>query len=330
MLLRTMVVVSCCIWFGGCSYISRNPIDQLPDRSGTIVSSRLNSEMVRNTLGNPLIASHYWGVEVFREESSQIEIPTAIIIPFARFKDYIYRYTLVSYNENQIAKSTASGIHRRPSRFRMVQPIEYNNLTLYLQTGDFKFVIEWEDRYETLLVSPARRDAYLEQARFSSQCIAVIGCGMGECSEKLRVDEGPTLPLPYRLRVQNFDANALTLLRQGKKEEYEQAYPTETYDTVAALSLAPGNHTLKTWGGHWHRGELAGLLSGEQSITFSCRAGQILYVVIDVSVKEYSWWGAKDIDWKIDLQNEMPEFFSDSPLVLYRGEQWLASPEPRN
>jgi len=100
------------------------------------------------------------------------------------------------------------------------------------------------------------------------------------------------------------------------------------YDTVAALSLAPGNHTLKTSGGRWQHGQLAGLLSGERSITFSCREGEIVYVVIDVSAKEYSWWGAKDIEWKIDLQKEMPEFFIDRHLLLYRGEQWLVNPEP--
>jgi hypothetical protein len=257
-------------------------------------------------------------------------VPIAIVIPFARIKDDIYRYTLVSYDKDRIAEAAASGIHRRPSAFRMVSPIEFNNLTLHLQSGDFTFVVEWEDRYETMLATPARRDAYLAIARLSSQCIAVIGCGPGECAEKLRVDQGPTLPLPCRLRVQNFDANALELLRQGKQEEYEKTYPTTTYDTVAALSLAPGSHILNSWGGRWKRGKLAGFFSGEQSINFSCRAGEIVYIVIDVSAKEYSWWGAKGIEWKIDLYKEMPEFFTDRHLVIYRGDQWLLNPAPNN
>jgi hypothetical protein len=278
-------------------------------------------------LGDPLITSRYWGVELFREESSQIEVPIAVVIPFARIKDDIYRYTLDAYDNDWIAKATASGIHRRPSAFRMVSPIEFNNLTLHLQSGDFTFVVEWEDRHETLLATPARRDAYLTKAQFSSQCTAVIGCGPGECAEKLRVDQGPTLPLPCRLRVQNFDDNALTLLRQGKQEEYEKAYPTRTYDTVAALSLTPGSHVLNSWGGRWKRGKLAGLFSGEQSMTFSCRAGEIVYLVIDVSAKEYSGWGARGIEWKIDLHKDMPEFFADRHLVIFRGDQWLLNPE---
>ena len=326
-----IVAVICCIWFGGCgSYVSQNPADRMTDRSGAIMSGRLDSKAVRNILGNPLITSSYWGVEIFRDANSQIEIPIAIVIPFAMVKDDIYRYTLVSYDNEQIAKGSASGIHRRPTQWRMTRPIEYENLTLHLQTGDFTFVVQWEDRYETLLVTPARRDAYLKQARLSSQCTVVIGCGTAECSDKLRLDDGPVLPLPCRLKVQNFDANALKLLWQGKQEEYEKAYPIKTYDTVAALSLAPGSHTLKAWGGHWQRDKLAGLFSGEKSITFSCRQGEILYIVIDVSAKEYSWWGAKGIEWKIDLQNKMPEFFTDRHLVLYRSDQWLVKPESVN
>jgi hypothetical protein len=325
-----IVAVFCCIGFGGCSYVSPNPVDQLPDRSGIILSGRSDGETVRETLGKPLITSRYWGVEVFRDASSQIEIPIAIIVPFGMVKDDVYRYTLVSYDKDQIAKYTVSGIHRRPSRWRMTHPIEYENLTLHLQTGDFTFVIEWEDRHETLLVAPARRDVYLERARLSSQCTAVIGCGTRECSDTLRVDEEPSLPLPYRPRVRNADQEAWKLLRLGNLEEFKRKAPMLQYDTVAALSLAPGNHTLKASGGRWQRGELGGLLSGEQSITFSCREGEILYVVIDVSAKEYSWWGAKGIEWKIDLQKDMPEFFADRHLVLYRGDQWLVKPEPMN
>ena len=165
-------------------------------------------------------------------------------------------------------------------------------------------MVEWEDRQqETLIVTPTRWDTYLERARFSSRCIAVIGCGTRECSDELSVDGGPSLPLPCRLKQ---------------------------YDTVAALSLAPGNHTLKASGGRWQHGKLAGLLSGEQSITFSCGKGEIVYLAIDVSVKEYSWWGAKGIEWKINMQKNMPDYFVDRHLLLYRSDKWFVDPEPEN
>lgn len=316
-----IVAVFCCIGFGGCAYVSPNPIDQLPDRSGTILSDRLDGETVRNTLGNPLIASRYWGVEVFREATSQIEVPY-FFVPLGMIKDDIYRYTLVSYDKDQIAKSTATGIHRRPPQWRIASPIRIENLSIHIQTGDFTFVIEELDRLETLLVSPSRRDDYLQLARSSSQCTAVIGCNSPGCSDTLSVDAGPTLPIPYRTTGVIFDQKELKSSRQGKQNEFERTYDKFRYDTLSALSLAPGTHTLKVSARH---------LGGEQLINFSCRAGEVLYVVIDLSAKEYSkFWGAKGIEWKIDLHKDMPVFFVDRQLVLYRGDQWFVNPEPMN
>jgi hypothetical protein len=252
----------------------------------------------------------------------------ALFIPIGMIKDDIYRYTLVSYDQNGIAESAASGIHRRPSAFRIASPIEYNHLTSRLEVPGITFINEWEDRRETVLASAARRDLYLEQARHSSQATVVIGCGTRGCSDRLSIDGQPPLPLPCRLRVMNFDEKALSLLRQGRQEEYQKMYPTVQYDTVAAIHLAPGNHTLKAWGGRWQQGTFAGLLSGEHSIDFSCRAGQILYIVIDVWAQDYNAWGAKDVQWKIEPYKEMPEIFRDRHLVLYRGEQWLVDSAP--
>lgn len=323
-----ILMVFSCLGAGGCSIISDLPLDKLPDRSGQVLSERMSRESVHKTLGDPHIASRYWGFELFRQADQQTEIPMALFIPIGMLKDDIYRYTLVSYDQNRIAESAASGIHRRPSAFRIASPIEYNYLTSRLQAPDLVFINEWEDRQETVLASAARRDLYLKQDRRSSQATVVIGCGARGCSDRLSIDEQPPLPLPCRLKVKNFDENALILLRQGRQEEYEKMYPTVQYDTVAAIHLAPGNHTLKAWGGRWQHGTFAGLFFGKHSIEFSCRAGQILYIVIDVWAQDYNAWGAKNVQWKIDLYNDMPEIFMDRHLVLYRGGQWLADSEP--
>lgn len=41
------------------------------------------------------------GVEIFREATSQIEVPVFIVLPVGAQKDDIYRYTLVSYNKDK-------------------------------------------------------------------------------------------------------------------------------------------------------------------------------------------------------------------------------------
>jgi hypothetical protein len=299
-----IVAVFCYMGLGGCgSHVTRFPFEKIPYGSAPKVS---DVGAVRKTLGKPLIASRYWGFELFREDRSQTEIAFMFFIPFMYDKDDIYRYTLISYNKDQIAESIVTGIHRSASKYWEISPtIKKDYLELYLQAGDFTFVSKWGD-HETLMVTPARRDVYLERARFSSQCTAVIGCGKRGCSDTLRVDEGPSLPLPARLGV-------------------IEDHTYHTCDTVAALSLAPGKHTLKTW---------ACLLCRGQTIAFSCREGEILYVVIDVDVsakEERSWWlgAGAGVVWKFDLLKDMPEFFVDRPLLLYRG-QWLVEPEPEN
>ena len=296
----------------GCagSYISKDPTENLTDKSGSILTGQMDYAAVRNTLGNPLISSRYWGIDVFRDSGSQTEIPVAITpwpIPFARIKDDIYRYTLVSYNEDQIAEDTGTGILRRPSEFRIASPIEQNNLTLQVEAGDFTFISEWEDRYDTLLVKPVRWHEYLKHVRFTSHCTAVIGCGdEGECSEELSIDGGATLPIPCGMLRNNLNINPL-----------------------AAFSLLPGTHTFDTSGGHFHHEQLAGHLSGKQSVSFSCQEGEVLYLVIDISVRKYSWWsGDVGTEWKINQYIDMPSVFTDRDLILYRGEQWIADPEP--
>jgi hypothetical protein len=293
-----ILAVFCYIGVCGCGRpISRFPFDE-PD---PVLNSQMDVEALRNTLGNPLIVSRYWGVELFREDRSQRAIDIILFIPMMISKDDIYRYTLISYAKDQIAEAIVTGIHRSSSKW--TTPLQNDHLKVHLQAGNLTFVSEYYDGYENLMVTPARRDVYLERAHFSSQCTAVIGCGpQEECTNTLSVDEGPSLPLPCRLGV-------------SKKS---------MYDTVAALRLAPGKHTIKTW---------AGPFSREQTITFACREGEILYVVIGVDLsaeKKYSWWVGGNVPMpKIDLLKDMPEFFVDRPLLLYRG-QWLMDPEPKN
>jgi hypothetical protein len=97
-----MIAVFACIGVSACSVIApQNPIDQIPDKSSAITASRMDSGEVLNMLGDPRTSSEYWGVEIFREATSQIEVPVFIVLPVGAQKDDIYRYTLVSYNKDK-------------------------------------------------------------------------------------------------------------------------------------------------------------------------------------------------------------------------------------
>jgi hypothetical protein len=323
-----IIAVFVCIGSGGCvSIYNRNRIDQIPDRTNAITSSRMDSGMVKNMIGDPRISSRYWEVEVFREATSHIDVAGFIAIPVGMQKDDIYRYTLVSYNKDKSAESAVTGILRKP---RVLVPIETENLTLFLQTGDFTFVIEERDKLETLLVKPARRNTYLHRARSSPQCTAIVGCISHACPSALRVDNGISLPIPYGIEMTIFDQDALKAYQQGKLRDIRKTYDNVRYDSIAAVSLMPGAHTLEFSEGRWQEGGLSGTVSGRQSISFACLPGEIRYLVIQVSAKELTRFGSKDVEWRIDLQNDMPELFSHRDLVIYRGDKWILNPESEN
>ena len=314
--------VAFCLGFSGCGTVAlQNPtLTKLRDRSVEISPRQTDRKSVHNTLGDPIIASRTWGVEVFRNASSQFGVVVVFMAPVGVERDEVSRYTLVAYDKNEVVEATASGILRRPRGTSY--GIEPGNLSLRLQAGDFMFVREEEGdgMKTTLLVTPTRRDNYLEQTQRSSQATVVIGYRVGGYANKLQVDDGPVLTLPCRIWAQDIDTNAVAMLSQSTQTEQ-----AKSYDTVAALRLSPGQHSLKAWGGVSQRG--AGRLSGHQSISFSCQAGKVLYIVIDVSTKSASFWGAKG-EWKIERFETMPELFVDRHLVLYRGGQWFVETQP--
>ncbi len=329
LLTAAIIVISALV--SGCSYISPDPaLTGLPDHSVTRLSTSPTAEAVRQALGTPWLASVPWGVEVYRDAGVQTEVPMAIIIPTGRLQDDIYRYTLVVYAADRTALATASGIHRKPSKWRMTQPIERKDLALFLQAGDFTFAAGWEDRHETLMISPAARDTFLAGAGRSSQATLIVGCGLQLCPAKLSIDGGPTLPIPYRLdpAIPGGNAPLITGNAADSAIPLRASDPFPIRDTVAAMRVSPGSHTLKSWGGRWQYGNLGGLISGSGAHAFTAAAGQVIFVVLEVSAAEFSWaGGAKDIRWDITTQSLMPAFFRDRPMIIYRGDRWLIEPE---
>ena len=288
-----------------------NPIVQ--NKSDDITSGRMDSGAVRNLLGEPIIESRYWGVEVFREATSQTRVAVFLLAPLAGSRDHFSRYTIVAYDKDRLAESAVSDTFHRPG-FGSSDMGQYR--PIFLETRDFMFIVG--DRLvfaplETLLAKPARRDAYLQRARSTSQCTAVVGCAplTNACSKTLSVDNGPSFRIPYR------------------RLAYQTAFlsPYVLPESLAALSLVPGEHTLKA-SGATVQGHYAYTVDGEQSINFSCRAGEIVYLVINMTA-ERGWWSPK-VEWKIDIDKDMPEFFVDRDLVIYSGDQWILNPEPEN
>ncbi len=124
-------------------------------------------------LGKPIATSRYWGIDLFRDTSSETKMGFVVIIlpfPAGIFKDDINQYILVAYDQNDVAMALQQGIHCTHPFWR--GPIREDAQTLSISAGDFTFSVDLFDRLETLLVSGRQRDAYLELAKTS----AVLRC----------------------------------------------------------------------------------------------------------------------------------------------------------
>jgi hypothetical protein len=273
-------------------------------------------------LGAPQITSTYWGFDLFRADTEQTDVVFAVTpwpIPFARVKDQLQRYTLVTYDAKGRASAVATGIFRRPTPWRKVSPIEFDYPSLHLRTGELMFYIDpFGNREVNMLVAPPGRDIYLQRAQASTDCMVVLGCGDRGCGDQLSVDAGPARRLPVR--------NAYAYrIKQGELDSWLQgAEPsgsgasTPWLEALVAFKLSAGEHVLEFSASH---------LGGTHSLRFTCRSGEVTCLVVSASDNGKFMTRAL-VDWQIDQTDTMPERFARRPLVLLDDGQWYVDAEP--
>ena len=111
-----LLVLICLSLLSGCGAIT-TPQTVKPDwhdNSARIISGKTDRETVKDILGNPFISSNYWNIDVFRQYSRQVAIPI-MVLPIFYVSNRIYRYTLVTYDENKIVNGIDTGLYR-PAR----------------------------------------------------------------------------------------------------------------------------------------------------------------------------------------------------------------------
>jgi len=244
---------------------------------------------------------------------------TPWLIPFARFKDQLQRYTLVAYDADGRASAVATGIFRRPAPWRNVSPIQRDFPSLHLRAGTLMFFIDPEGAREVnLLVSPRGRDAFLQDASTPDKCTAVLGCGDRGCADQVSVDGGPVRRLPLRTAHGYW-------FREGERDSWLQGVEPHRsearmpwLEATVALHLAAGEHELDFSAKH---------LGGRNSLPFVCRPGEVAYLVIDASSNE-SFWHPALVDWRVDRSDTLPECFAQRPLVLLDDGRWYVEEEP--
>jgi len=309
----------------GCAVSHLSPEEPgtlIPDRSAHISVGEMDRAAVRSVLGEPLLSSGYWSFDLFRSDTEQTELVFAVTpwpIPFTRLKDRLERYTLVTYDGEARAAAVATGLFRRPTSWRNLSPIQSDFRSLHLRTGELMFFVDPEGaRKLNLLVSPGGRDAFLQHARSSKGCTAVIGCGDRGCPDQVSVDGGPIRSLPLRTaHAHRFREEERDSWLQGAEPHGSEAQ-MPWLETTVALNLAAGERVLDFSAKHF---------SGRSSLEFACRPGEVTYVVISATSSGSSWRPAL-VDWNVNRSDTMPERFARRPLVLVHDGQWHADANP--
>ena len=300
----------------------RDPAAALPDRSAEIALGGMDRAAVRAVLGSQRLSSDYWRFDLFRADTEQTQTVYAVTpwpIPFARFTDQLQRFTLVAYGADGRAAAVASGLFRRPTAWRNTSPIARDHPSLHLRAGELMFFLDPEGaRDVNLLAAPRLRDAFLEEARASGSCTAVLGCGQRGCGDQVSVDGGAPRRLPLRT------AHAYWLKTGDRAAWLEGAGPHSSdarepwLEALVALRLVPGEHKLEF---------SARYLGGSSALAFACRAGEVAYLVVDAG-SEQSFWRPALVDWRFERSAAMPAPFARRPLVLMDDGQWHAETEP--
>ena len=310
------IVLALLLCLVGCAVEYHQPFDaerQLPDHTQSIVAGQTDQEAVRKLLGEPLLVSQYWQFELFRQASTQAVIPVAITpwpVPFARLKDDLYRYTLVTYDDGLIVTAINSGLFRSHSDWR--PPIEKSYPELLLTSGEYSFAIESGNYFSipshqndgVLLLSSEGKEAFLKESQDASACTLLIACSGKVCADTLRLDNGP--------------ARFVT-------------WPA----AITAFSLPPGNHTLKVSDRRF---------SATATLDVDCMEGSTGYVTIDTAAQQVKnsagelthaflfglTLGAVKLDpfdWVVKFYSSPPDEFTEYQLILWRNGTWLVNPQ---
>jgi hypothetical protein len=316
-LILSIILLTGCL---GVGYVTpKAPTTVIPDESSEVKIGEMERVAVRNLLGAPQFSSAYWAFDLFRTEAEQAMVMFAITpwpIPFGRVEDKLQRYTLVTYDANGLASAVATDIFRMVPGWRTASPIESNFLWLHLRAGEVLFFVDpsW-GREGSLLVSPRGRDAFLERARSLLDCTAILGCGLGMCADQFSVDARPVRRLPLR---NSLAYRSWTV--QGVESQSGDVW--KPGEALVALRLAAGEHVVRLSSKN---------LDGENSLAFTCRPGEVTYLVINLASRHLEGSGQKMqglANWQVDQTLIMPQHFARWPLVLVDNGQWYIDAEP--
>jgi hypothetical protein len=170
------------------------------------------------------------------------------------------------------------------------------------QVGAVIVSIGVQGQMPDVFVSPQRRAEYLETQRGGDHCLVLVACRGAICYDVtpgLIVDRSESVKLPKALLGPSW---------------------------LTPLILPPGRHRLEVTS--------TGKYKLQAETEFSCTAGNLLYVALDVKLDEAEarkqhWFVKVPLNSAFSVSHERPEG-SDLRMLIWRDGTWLVPQEPQD
>jgi len=286
------------------------------ERSVTIGLGESTREDVRAALGEPLLESNFWRVELYRADDKHVEAGVGFVIipvlPFVTSLD-VHGYVLVTYDTAGRVSQLSSGNHSEGFFATFAERC------LTIRADELTFAIDLIriQRGPALLADSNRLSEYLAGRSHATSCTLVVACAQDAgCPDEIAINDGepfdpspttvlcaPGTPCPKGSRMGS-------LVFDGKS--------VFTVPVLHAITVPPGQHRLLI---------TSSVLDGRGEASFECAAGQVLYGMVRSRVEGASFWSKGKLQATADMSIVPPEAWDAHSIVLYSKGRWLVKPE---
>jgi len=299
------VILVLALALGGCFGLPLHTTDVdkvLPQKAATIVVGDTDRVAMRQLLGEPLAASEYWRLDLFRLSGTDAAAAFVLVpypVPFLVTHDEVSAWLLAEYDANGKVTAYQTGVsHSNTDPVMQYSGPGHERL----EVGDTAFVIDGPKEPPLLLVSPARRDVYLNKQVTREQCTLLAGCRRDGCRWRLALERGKLEVEVDRGRQPSSDASPLSVPDEGL--------------FFLSPALAPGEHLVEL-----RETSSNGSVRTRASTKVSCVAGGVSYLLLFDE-------GDEATGEALTVSSAMPEPFRDQRLCIWRDGQWLVPQEP--
>jgi hypothetical protein len=255
------------------------------DKSTQITLGSSDREAVLQIMGEPLISSRFWGIDVFRDSKIRPEEGFVFFpfIPLVLGFDTFRRDTLVTYNSDEIVEYVDSEVYKKS-----------NDETIRVDAGAFTLVID--DYDHQFVVADSNEIVKKENHMYGSNlCIVILGCDLEQdepnpniCRTKLSFDDGEKFYFPSNPR---------------------QSRP------LVKGSLPGGRHTLDI---------SSEVFDKASSVSFDCQEDKTLYITINPIARTVEkLFSKEEIQWTFAISDEPSDIFIGHPFLIFVDGKWI-------